>query len=267
VSTVMGRAGTSVTLPSASVGEPFDWQREYSPSSMIGGDLAPIIADWQHRSREVAAAHVVEERAGGSLLIRAAQPDAPVLVFVHGGYWRALSAADSLFLAVPYLRAGWSFLAVEYTLAPAARIEQMVDETAAALVDVAAIRPSRLVTLGHSAGAHLLAMATLVRPAPVRVDRTVLVSGIYDCRHVLHIDVNEVVHLDEASSVALSPLLHPSPAGHDLHVVCGQIETDSFRTMSRQYADHCGVRYVEVAGRHHFDVIEDELVVSASCRR
>ena len=126
------------------MGDPFDWQREYSPSSMIGGDLGPIIADWQERSAAVAATHEVEARPGGSLLVRAADPQAPLAVFVHGGYWRALSAADSLFMAPHYLRRGWSFLAVEYTIAPAGSVPQMIAETRAALADAGTLGAARL---------------------------------------------------------------------------------------------------------------------------
>jgi arylformamidase len=246
--------------------EPFDWQREYSPSSMIGGDLGPILDDWRQRSAEVAARHRVEQRPNGSLLVRSTEPSAPLAVFVHGGYWKALSAAESLFMAPHALAAGCSFLAVEYTIAPAGSIPQMITETAAALVDAGQLA-ERVTVMGHSAGAHLVAMAALVAPEPVPIDGTVLVSGIYDCRHVLHIDVNEVVHLDAASAAALSPMLHPLTASPAVAVMCGEIETNSFRTMSRQFADHCAVPYREVAARHHFDVVEDDAVLSAWCRR
>jgi arylformamidase len=242
--------------------DPFDWQREYSPSSMIGGDLGPILADWQARSAEVAALHPVERRDGGSLLVRGTTPDAPLAVFVHGGYWRALSAADSLFMATPYLARGWSFLAVEYTVAPAGTIPQMIAETRAALADAADLGARRMVAVGHSAGAHLLAMAALVEAPPGPIDSLVLVSGIYDCRHVLHIDVNEVVHLDEASAVELSPVLHDVVLPGEVHVLCGEIETPSFQRMSHEFAAHCGVPYVQVGGRHHFDVIESDAVLA-----
>jgi arylformamidase len=78
-----------------------DLEREYSPSSLVGGSAAPFVADYQSRSAAVNAsmAQMIERRPGGSLLMPAMHRSAPMMVFIHGGYWQALSAQDSMYLA------------------------------------------------------------------------------------------------------------------------------------------------------------------------
>ncbi|MFZ2443714.1 MAG: hypothetical protein WAW51_15230, partial [Ilumatobacteraceae bacterium] len=117
-----------------------DLEREYSPSSRVGGSSEPFVAD--HRLRSEAARALLAARltttSGGTLLV-ADDPAAPLLVFIHGGYWQALSAADSLYLAPAALAAGWSYAAVEYTIAPAGTLPSMVDECRAALATLAGL--------------------------------------------------------------------------------------------------------------------------------
>jgi arylformamidase len=112
-----------------------DVEREYSPSSLVGGTAAPFVADYEARSAVVneSLARMIVTRPGGTLLLPALHRSAPMLVFIHGGYWQALSAAASMYLAPAVHHLGWSYAAVEYTLAPAATIEQMVAEVRAAL--------------------------------------------------------------------------------------------------------------------------------------
>jgi arylformamidase len=249
-----------------------DLEREYSPSSRVGGSADPFIDDYQHRST---TAHQglgprVMRLPGGSLLVPAAAERAPVLVFVHGGYWQALSAADSLYLAPALHRRGWSYLAVEYTLAPHATLHTMVEQCTAALSELAEALPERgpVVLAGHSAGGHLAAMAALVRPSPIALHRVVLVSGVYDLRPLVHTSVNDVLGLDDAGAAALSPALQP--AGGTLGAVVtvevvvawGDNETDAFKEQSRAYADRLRadgllVVHTECAGRHHFDIVDD----------
>ena len=79
-----------------------DLEREYSPSSRVGGSSEPFVADYRLRSEAARAllATRLTTTSGGTLLV-ADDPAAPLLVFIHGGYWQALSAADSLYLAPP----------------------------------------------------------------------------------------------------------------------------------------------------------------------
>ena len=89
---------------------------------------------------------------------------APVLVYIHGGYWRALDKRDQSFVAPPFVAAGAMVVLPNYALCPAVRIEHIVLQLVRALAWVwrhAAEHGgdrSRIVVAGHSAGGHLAAM-------------------------------------------------------------------------------------------------------------
>ncbi len=243
-----------------------DLEREYSPSSRAGGSAEPFIADYQARSaaaRERLAPRVCEVGAG-TLLVEAG-PGAPLLVFVHGGYWQALSAADSLFLAPAALDRGWSYAAVEYTLAPAATLPAMVEECRTALGALAgalAMAPSATVLSGHSAGAHLAAMVALVQPSPLPLDLLLLVSGVYDLRPLVHTTVNDPLGLDEPSAAALSPMLLPLTAHPPTLVTWGENDTDAFKAQGRAFAQRLGAATMESPGHHHFDIVDEIVTLS-----
>jgi arylformamidase len=188
------------------------------------------------------------------------------LIFIHGGYWAALSAEDSLYLGPAALRAGWSFAAVEYTLAPAAGLPRMIEECRAALTLIAseAAAASSVVVAGHSAGAHLAAMTTLVETPSVEVARTVLVSGVFDLRPLVHTTVNDPLQLDEVTAASLSPALLASAHGSlpEIVLAWGDNDTTAFAEQSRAYAAKLAaagnaVTARECRGRHHFDILAD----------
>ncbi len=246
-----------------------DLEREYSPSSRVGGSSAPFVDDYEARSAaaESALAEGVRVLPGGTRYV-AAGPGAPLLVFVHGGYWQALSAAASLYLAPGALAQGWSYAAVEYTLAPEASLPTMVSECRSALATLGAQGPHReVVVAGHSAGAHLTAMGALVNPAPLAVSRVVLLSGVYDLRPLVHTTVNVPLGLDDTSAAAISPALLPVAPGpattrRAVMVAVGDDETDAFQAQTQIYAARlrlggCAVTTLVASGRHHFDIVDD----------
>jgi arylformamidase len=245
--------------------------REYSPSSRVGGSSAPFIADYERTSQEAVTAmhehHLEVLRLPGGSLAVAPAPGAPTLVFVHGGYWQALSAAASMYPAPALVARGWGFLAVEYTLAPHASLTTMVDETRTALAEFHAAVPQHgdLVVAGHSAGGHLVAMSTLAHEAPVPVQRVVLVSGVYDLRPLVHTSVNTVLGLTAVEAGALSPALMPVRAADGAPAVVvtwGDNETDAFKAQSHAYAERLraaglSVHEHECVDRNHFDIVYD----------
>jgi arylformamidase len=227
------------------------------------------VADYVARS--AAAAELLGDRVrtlpGGTHFVSAGD-GAPLLVFVHGGYWQALSAAASLYLAPGALDQEWSYAAVEYTLAPEADLPTMVDECREALADLAALGPhGTVVVAGHSAGAHLVAMSILVRPSPLRVDRVVLLSGVYDLRPLVLTTINDALRLDDGSASALSPALLPVAAevvadGTAVLIAVGDDETDAFRAQAHVHAARLRIGGLPVdervsSGRHHFDIVDD----------
>lgn len=258
-----------------------DFEKEYNNSARVA-DAGAIAERW------IAASEELRRRARAELDI-AYGPDArqrydlfcpdgtdattPIAVFIHGGYWQALSAAESLALAPAALAQGWSYAAIEYTIAPQGSIPQMIAECHAVLAVLAgSVAPSFVTLAGHSAGAHLAAMVSLMSPAALTIDRTVLLSGVFDLRPLLQTTVNDPLGLDEAAAGALSPQLLPVTARHDVVVAWGDNETDAFKQQSTAYAAHLAaaglvVSALECAGRHHFDIMDDVIDQSTELGR
>ena len=261
-------------------------EREYSPSSCIGGDYRPFIDAYVSRS---AAARREAEALGARWSRCAYGPGAAqglelclppagaagskvgagLLVFIHGGYWQELSARDSLFAAAHCVGAGLAFAAVDYTLAPQASVGTIVLECRLALAwlfEHAAglgIDAANVVVAGSSAGAHLAAMMSLpVRKPAARPRAAVLVSGIYELEPLIGTSINDALGLDTAAAKAVSPRLHPL-AGFPPALVCwGEIETQAFKVQGLEFASalrDAGTACTgfEIPARNHFDVILD----------
>jgi len=255
-------------------------EREYSPSSCIGGDYQSYIRAYAERSREARSKNPV--RCDLRYGVHAAQcldlfvpphPSAgatpgspPLLVFIHGGYWQELSKEDSAFPATDCVRQGIAYAAIDYTLAPHATLAQMVVECREALSWLHGNAASlgfdaeRIVVAGSSAGAHLAAMAAL--PATRRVRGAVLVSGIYELEPLVGTSINEAVGLSIAGAREASPALQ-ALEGFPPSIVCwGEVETREFKRQSLDFAarlERAGsaCRFFEVPQRNHFDVILD----------
>jgi acetyl esterase/lipase len=90
---------------------------------------------------------------------------APVLLFVHGGGW---SIGDKAHAAPDKARwangKGWAFASANYRLVPQATVEQQAADVASAVAWLRSnagrqgLDPNRIVLMGHSAGAHLVAL-------------------------------------------------------------------------------------------------------------
>jgi len=242
-----------------------DREREYSPSSSIGGNYEPYIRAYVERSaaaRRSLAPTVVRygptERQTLDLFVPEGVAQPPVLVFFHGGYWQELSKHESSFAAPGCVAHGIAYAAVDYTLAPAATLPGIVDQCRAAVASLS--RFDRLMLAGSSAGAHLAAMVALAGDR--RVKGAVLVSGIYDLEPLIGTSINEALGLDAATAARNSPLRRPL-TGFPPSLVCwGENETDQFKRQSSAFAQalrRAGSECMafECPGRNHFDIILD----------
>ena len=247
-------------------------EREYSPSSVIGGDYGPLLARYRRESenarRTLAVQHDLRYGPAPRALIDyfpapAAARRPGLLVYFHGGYWQELSKDDSAFLAPAWHAAGFAHAVVGYTLAPEARLPAIVDECRAAVAwlhaqaDALGFDPGRIVAAGSSAGAYLAAACVDAAPAPLR--GIVPVSGIFDVAPLIGTSIDKVLGLDEATAAALDLLRTPRrfcPAV----VAWGEIETAAFKAQSQAFAarlaaDGASCTTLEIAGRNHFDVV------------
>lgn len=189
-----------------------------------------------------------------------------LVVFIHGGYWRAFDKSVWSWLAAGALARGWAVALPSYTLAPEARIAAITQEIGRA-VAFAARRVAGPVRLtGHSAGGHLAArMIAEGGPLPddvaARVARVVSISGVHDLRPLLRTAMNADLRLDAAEAAAESPALLAPVPGAQLLCVAGAEERPEFRRQNALLASiwrglGAETAAEEEAGRHHFDVID-----------
>ncbi len=208
-------------------------------------------------------------------LYPAPKAGAPVLVFIHGGYWQRLDKNDFDYVAEPFVAAGAAVVNVNYTLAPRAAMDEIVRQVRAAIAwtwrEAKSFNgdPARIHVTGHSAGGHLTAMAALTPwegfapglPANV-IKSAVAISGLYELEPVRHTYLNDALRLDAAAARRNSPALFVRKGLAPLALAVGADETREFLRQQRDFAktlaDAGGAsEAVEVAGRHHFDVIHD----------
>ncbi len=189
-----------------------------------------------------------------------------LMVFIHGGYWRAFGRESWSHLAAGGIARGWAVAMPSYDLCPTVSIAAITRQIAVALVMAAREVDGPIVVAGHSAGGHLaarLACEDLLLPMSGRLKRVLPISPLSDLRPLLETAMNDDFRLDPAAAAAESPLLHRKRAGVGCHVWVGAAERPAFLDQARWLAETWSVPVTVAGGRHHFDVI-DELGVADS---
>lgn len=201
---------------------------------------------------------------------------APVLVFIHGGYWRAMDKSDHSFLAGAFTDEGALVIVPNYDRCPDVGIDRIAMQLTEAIAWAwrhAADHggdPNRIVLVGHSAGGHLAAMLSCCdwkrvgRDLPRRlVQGAMSVSGLHDLEPLRRAPLlQRDLRLDAASVRRLSPARFPAPAAPQaLFAVCGELESEEFQRQTRLIRTAWGARAVPVCetlpGFNHFTVLHD----------
>jgi len=191
----------------------------------------------------------------------ATAPEAPLLIFVHGGYWQELTEADSSFAAADVVAHGAAFAALGYGLAPAHRLDEIVAMVRRGVrwlhrnAQALGADQRRIVLAGHSAGAQLAAMC--LDAVPVRA--AVLLSGLYDLEPLLHSSIGPAIGLTPDEAVRNSPVRLLRPGMPPLLAARGAGEPAGFaeqQDLLVAAAREVGVPVDQlvVHGRHHFDL-------------
>jgi arylformamidase len=200
------------------------------------------------------------------------QPGAPVLVFIHGGWWRSLDKADHSFIAPAFVQRGAMVVVPNYSLCPAVTIDHIVMQMVRALAwtyrRAAAYGgdPQRIVVVGHSAGGHLAAMLLAChwqafdRALPARLVKGALaISGLFDLAPVQRTPFLKAdLQLPEAAVPRLSPAYFAAARG-PLYAAAGALESEEFLRQTCLIRHAWGARCVPVcetvAGCNHLDVL------------
>jgi arylformamidase len=196
----------------------------------------------------------------------AAAPDAPVLVFVHGGAWRGGRKEQYSFPAETLVAAGAHYVALDFASIPRVRLPEMVAQVGRATAWVSAnarrfgADPGRLHVAGHSSGAHLAAVALpAASAAPIRT--ALCVSGTYDLRATVLSARGAYLELSPEEQDALSPRRHAGRFPCPVAIACGERESPEFRRMAVEF--DAALReagrpseLVVAPGLNHFEILE-----------
>jgi arylformamidase len=203
----------------------------------------------------------------------AAAPDAPVFVFIHGGYWRALSSKEFSGIALGLQPLGITTVIINYALCPRVTIDEITRQTRAALawtlrnIGRHGGDPSRVAIGGHSAGGHLTAMGLQTRwEADYGLPQdpfaaALLLSGIYDIEPLRYSYLQPQIQLDDGIIRRNSPAFQVRPCKTPLWVTWGGAETSEFARQSHTYhgawlSAGNAAELRPIAGANHFTVLE-----------
>jgi arylformamidase len=166
----------------------------------------------------------------------------PLLVFIHGGYWRSLDKSDFSFLAAPFLEHGVSLALMNYTLFPGTTMSEVVAQVRSGFQWIAnnagsiGISYSSVHLAGWSAGAHLASMIVVEDSCDVSLKTPaslLVISGVYDLRPLLLTSANVDLALDAAEATGNSPLFAKAlPRARATVILWGARETDEFKRQS-----------------------------------
>jgi arylformamidase len=254
-----------------------DYESEYNNRARVP-EHPQIFAQWERAAAAYRAAIAQERRPAMrygdtarqtiDLFLAESGPDAPLAVFIHGGWWRSFEPALFSHMAAGLNTRGIGVAVPGYDLCPQVGIADIIAEMRAALLLLWRTYGQRMLVCGHSAGGHLTAamMATdwpaLAPGTPADlVPAGYAISGVFDLLPITQVAMNADFRLDAAGAKAVSPLYWPAPRGFALDAVVGALESSEFLRQSRAIADAWGnagvaTRYEEIAGTNHFTVLD-----------
>ena len=201
-------------------------------------------------------------------LFPAGPVDAPLVVYIHGGYWQRGDRKDYSFLARALNAAGMDVALPSYSLCPAVSVMDIVAELQAFLAALWKKTGRHPLVTGHSAGGHLTAamLATdwsRVAGLPADLVRAgIPISGVFELAPLVGTSINDLVGLDAAAARAASPMLWPAPPkGGALVATVGGAESGEFLRQSRALAAAWAkvgldCEYLEVPRANHFTVVD-----------
>ena len=257
-----------------------DLDREYNNRRKVP-DYQLYYDDWEARSRSfrqsAQRAHLDIPFGPGEFenldLFLPDASDAPLHVYIHGGYWQWMYKDSFSFLGKAFVEAGAAFAAINYDLCPSVTMDDLIQQVRAACAFLYrqaprfGYSPEKLHVSGHSAGGQLTAMmlATDWQAFGSRLPQDMIksglsISGVFDLEPLRHHEIGVALQLDEAEARRLSPLyLAPATKAPFVLAVGGE-EGSEFNRQSQAMADAwekqgMPMEMMILAGKNHFSVL------------
>jgi arylformamidase len=258
--------------------------REYNPRVQIP-EFADFFARWKTQAQHTreslpgslnlaygtAAAETLDFFPAAQKIGRDA---GPLMIFIHGGYWRALDKADFSWVAPPYVAAGISVAVLNYGLVPGTPLPEIIHQVrrACAWIYCSAtalkIDQDRIYCCGHSAGGHLTAMmlatnwtAISTSLPPRLLAGALTISGVFDLQPLTKAEfLRKDLNLDESAARGISPAFLPLQNQAPLLRAVGALESGEFHRQSELIAAHwpsaCLTELIDLPGCNHLSVCD-----------
>ncbi len=241
--------------------------RQYSPRQQVA-DMQDVFARWNEDGARFRShcggLDIAYGRSRDETLdfYPAARRDAPLWVFLHGGYWQACTKDQHGQFAEGMLAHGFAVANLDYGLAPETSLAEIVLQIRHGLqflvkeADRLGFDPCRIHLAGHSAGAQLAAMAASDSAGPA-IASALLLSGVFDLSPLAHMPMGRMIGLAAEKDVrALSPLFKAVPAAR-IGLALGALESDEFKRQSAEMATAWGAAApLLVDNCNHFNLLE-----------
>jgi arylformamidase len=250
-----------------------DLEAEYNNRARVP-EHPGIIAGWKENAAVYRASYPHSElglsygssaRQTIDLFWPDAKRDAPIALFIHGGYWQALDPSHFSHLARGANANGIAFALAGHDLCPQVSVAEIIDQVRAAAVFLWRRHQRPMVASGHSAGGHLTAclVATDWKTLGARealIPSGLAVSGLFELEPLVPTSINNALKLDTAEAKRLSPRYWPVKNGLTLDAWVGAAESSEYlrqsdgvvRVWRGQGAE---TAYREVEGANHFTVV------------
>jgi arylformamidase len=253
-----------------------DFEAEYNNRARVP-EHPEIFARWaaasaahrkSHSNAELGVSYGKSPRQIIDLFWPSASRNAPIALFIHGGYWRSLEPSSFSHLATGVNAHGIAFAAIGYDLCPAVTVATIIDQVRAATAFLFRRHKMPLVASGHSAGGHLPAclIATDWKRESADLPQDLVraglsISGLFDLAPLMDTAMNNDLRLDPVSAANVSPLFWEVAPERTLDAWVGGAESAEFLRQSREIANVWGEKdvataYVAVPGANHFTVLD-----------
>ena len=142
----------------------------------------------------------------------AANEDAPLVVYIHGGYWQRGDRKDYSFIARELNASGITVALPSYSLCPAVSVMEIADELQLCIAALWKQTKKHPVVVGHSAGGHLAAemlsrdWSGFAGVPSHLVQRGCAISGVFDLAPLIGTSINQAVGLTAGTSTLESTI-------------------------------------------------------------
>ena len=207
-------------------------------------------------------------------IFRSGKPNAPLFIFVHGGYWQRGDKSIYSFVADSFVNSGIDVALIGYQLCPGASMTNIVDKIREAIVwiwnnaDDYSISKHRINVSGHSAGGHITGMIlatnwlTISNDLPKDIVKTgIPISGLYQLDPIRETTIADALGLNDEESLALSPHFYQPQTEAPILGTLGGGETPEFHWQTNKFLERwknfkAPLDYFAEPDVDHFGVVE-----------